>query len=566
MASPAASPSPDALDEPWVIEECGTDQAFKSPRSQPGQAQDSDPVPLGSLGDPSSGPAKPQKKKSQREPYDYDDFQSRPRQPHASAASSSGHGAHPQPNYLQGMAVGGLDPGTVPDVTPARRPFTDWSDDEDVPMLPAPEGRATIMSKPEGAPDYDGAGGQSYAEVKGIHQCRHCSYSYVMISHFAYVTQQPGSPFYMPTNPSVHRAVAEAAGAEAASSNIFRGDAPPIKMVCWQCAEMMHDAKYMKEDGKFTSVWMDRSKYSRGAKFGSAKIKHIASRLETRMEEQGVPAPISMQDVIQKWEESPLTRATTDWCPQLVPDFVSLLYGCSNCNIYPTKSNYWWRTVPRGQGDRPGGMDTKKGQWRCPCCCRKWEWRNEGTKQLLIMGDAQADVGYMMCHIGKLSTRMEGKLELIKRCQMMTYMRTNFGIVPITKELILKTLDGINERTTRHLLQFKETSKDTAKSPTMLQWDVDIYCEDPRLSLAIGGTEIFVIRPNESDNFVSLSEQEIDQIFDMCCGFLNLEDVPAKSSNFKNIKWDIMHGQPFRTVRQMMQDLSLAISRGAAAA
>ena len=65
---------------------------------------------------------------------------------------------------------------------------------------------------------------------------------------------------------------------------------------------------------------------------------------------------------------------------------------------------------------------------------------------------------------------------------------------------------------------------------------------------------------------MTLSEEEIDQMFDMCCGFLNLEDVPAKSSNFKNIKWDIMHGQPFRTVRQMMQDLSLAISRGAAAA
>ena len=185
----------------------------------------------------------------------------------------------------------------------------------------------------------------------------------------------------------------------------------------------------------------------------------------------------------------------------------------------------------------------------------------------MIMGDAQEDIGYLMCHIGILTGKMEGKLELIKRCQMLTHMHTHYGIVPVTKELILKTIEGINDKTHRHLLRFKETSKDTACSPTMLCHDVDIYCEDERLSLAVGGTEIFVVRPNESDNFVTLSEVEIDQIFDMCCGFLNLEDVQAKSSNLKNIRWDIMQGQPFRSVRSMMANLSLAISaRGAAAA
>ena len=395
MASPAASPSPDAPEEAWVIPECGTDQAFKSPRSQPGEAQGSDPVPVGSLGDPPSNPAKPNKKKQQREPYDYADFQSRPRGPHAStanrgasAASSSGQWVHVQPNYLQGLAACGPDPGTVPDVTPAARNFTDWSDDDDEPMLPQPEDRAPIMSKPEGAPEFDGAGGQAYAEVRGIHQCRNCEYSHVMISHFCYVVQELGSPFYAPANQSVTKAVAEATGVRPGNLNLYREDVRPIRMVCWQCAEMMHDTKYRKEDGKFTSEWMNHSKHSRGVKLTSAKAKHLASSIERTMEAKGAPLALPLHDVIQKWEESPATRASTDWCPQLVPGFVQLLYGCSKCNIYPTKSNYWWRTVPRGQGGLPGAMESKKGWWRCPCCCGKWEWRKEGHKQLLIMGDA----------------------------------------------------------------------------------------------------------------------------------------------------------------------------------
>ena len=150
---------------------------------------------------------------------------------------------------------------------------------------------------------------------------------------------------------------------------------------------------------------------------------------------------------------------------------------------------------------------------------------------------------------------------------MLTCIRTEHGIVPMTKELVLEAINLINERTERHLLKFKETSKAVAVSPTMMCYDSDIHCEDPRLSLCRRGTEIFVIRPNESDHFVTLSEEEIDQMFDMCCGFLNLEECKVKSSQLKNTKWEIMNGQPFRGVRTMMANLSLAIQgRGAAAA
>ena len=98
----------------------------------------------------------------------------------------------------------------------------------------------------------------------------------------------------------------------------------------------------------------------------------------------------------------------------------------------------------------------------------------------------------------------------------------------------------------------------TVQKPTMLLHDCDIYCEDPRLSLRRAGHEIFVVCPLRSDHFVTLDTETVDEIFDYCMAFLNVEDVNPKGKAMKAAKNAAINGRPFQSVRRLMENLSLS--------
>ena len=78
---------------------------------------------------------------------------------------------------------------------------------------------------------------------------------------------------------------------------------------------------------------------------------------------------------------------------------------------------------------------------------------------MLIMGDAEADCGYFMAHIGELSNTNQSKLEFIKRCQIWETIDTPHGVLPLNKEIVLKAIEKLNEVNHTWLMKFKETEK-----------------------------------------------------------------------------------------------------------
>ena len=91
-----------------------------------------------------------------------------------------------------------------------------------------------------------------------------------------------------------------------------------------------------------------------------------------------------------------------------------------------------------------------------------------------------------------------------------------------------------------------------------MKYDCDVCCEDHCLSLCRPGQEIHCVRPDRSDHFIVLSSNDVDALFDMCLGFLNVEDVKlGRKSAMKSIRGDAMKSEPFRGVREMFRNLAI---------
>ena len=142
---------------------------------------------------------------------------------------------------------------------------------------------------------------------------------------------------------------------------------------------------------------------------------------------------------------------------------------------------------------------------------------------------------------------------------MLETVDTPCGVLPLNKEIVLQAIEKLNEVNHTWLMKFKETEKIVCVAPSEMRYDCEIYCEDNRLSLCRPGQEIRCVRPDRSDHFIALSSNDVDALFDMCLGFLNVEDVKVgKSSSMKSIRWEAMRSEPFRGVGVMFRNLAIA--------
>ena len=172
----------------------------------------------------------------------------------------------------------------------------------------------------------------------------------------------------------------------------------------------------------------------------------------------------------------------------------------------------------------------------------------------------QQDTGYFMAHIGVLDKQMELKVDYIKRCTLMTHIRTEFGALPLTREILLQAIQAMNEQSERFLLRFQETEKRTTTKPTMNCYDVVIYCEDPALSLHRHGQEIFVVCPEKSDNFVTLNPEQVNELLDMCMAFHEI-DYKMGGPATKAMRDRAITSPAFVNMREMMGRLTVQAHR-----
>jgi hypothetical protein len=277
----------------------------------------------------------------------------------------------------------------------------------------------------------------------------------------------------------------------------------------------------------------------------SSKTAFVIRNIEQKYERVvGTKNPISLKAVMDGVREAG-AAAASDWVGEL-GEQVAIMYGWGKCNVYPTKSNAWWRCISWAHSDDRAGLTSEGGHWCCPNCCDKWEWGKYGHMQLLIVGDEK---GYFMCYLGTSSSSVQNNINFIKRCKLVVTLDG----VPVTREAILEAVKLINNRVDGRLLKFKECKRYTSRSPTEVA-DVKIYCEDDRLYMFQPGIEFAAIQVNPSD-LTSVSGAQVEHIVDMCASFLNIDDDMKLEPAMKRARNELLASPTVQQTRSLLSEI-----------
>jgi hypothetical protein len=176
---------------------------------------------------------------------------------------------------------------------------------------------------------------------------------------------------------------------------------------------------------------------------------------------------------------------------------------------------------------------------------------------LLALGTSD---NYYVGYVGKVSAENEAYLTILKGVQLLKQVKEeqqkeeakknkakgkgkgkdeDKGQDFIDKELLLKCIDQINNRTEKRLLMYKEAV--VLKSCDIASLGCKVYCEDDRLSMCRVGQSYRALRVDPAAT-PTLAEHELREVIEMAAGFMPIDCFesfqpvgPAQAGAFRRL-------------------------------
>jgi hypothetical protein len=391
--------------------------------------------------------------------------------------------------------------------------------------------------------NFMGASAASTREVRKEHVCQSCNEAFVFYSCLACV-----DPFTKQF--AMHQDTMLTSAMETAAGGQFRNKIEPaVVLNCYKCLSAAHGVKYADEHGKLTSSWMNKQKATKRSALPSAKLDKVLKAIDEKTKrtlpaEASAGAVVSVEMVYRQLAAQESFRSATDFVQEF-GEHMSVHYGCLTCFHYPLRSNGWWRTARFT--DTAGQTMTGGGKWRCACCSAAWSWGDSdgvggSSRRLLAIGTSD---NYFVGYIGKVSAENEAYLTILKGVQLLKQAKEEQekeeakknkakgkgkgkdegkGQDFIDKELLLKCIDKINNRTEKRLLLYKEAV--VLKSCDIAALGCKVYCEDDRLSMCRVGQSFraLLIDPKVTP---TLLEHELREVIELAAAFLPIDCFEA---------------------------------------
>jgi hypothetical protein len=352
------------------------------------------------------------------------------------------------------------------------------------------------------------------------HTCEQCAAKYEHWDHFAYCDKTGKFVYSQDTGLNQAKAMATGTG----FTNLASSDS--LVLVCVICCEKKMGTQYTVQKGEgftLTSAWRTLARRTKpNMKLQNKKLQLAMSTMEARINRNGgvLGEMVNIKEVYAL-TQSTLARQASDWVSELALN-LSILYGCTECGVYPLQSSSWWRcnsSINSKDGTVTGG------HWRCAGCLKRFNSGIGSEMRLLALGDERE---YSYYKIGNTSPTVEGKLRFLVMVQMVTEINGK----PVTKEVLLECIRALNERTQRRLSSFKEVVTLKAQDPADVA--VKIFCSDARLYLKSPG-QLFQALDLKYESIEVLDEDGQNAVLDFAFGLTNWVEKWPKEPSLRKV-------------------------------
>ena len=385
-------------------------------------------------------------------------------------------------------------------------------------------------------------------ERTALHQCDWCNDKQPLYSHMCYVDRRTKE--FAEKLDQVYMQVVHT------QDYIRKFDTSEVDFVCIHCKGLQDGKQYlkaMKSDPSRmtpTAEWNKKRNKSSG-RMTKSQLQYLLTRWESKKGQTYLDGRRAME-VYEARKNLDFGKGS-DWVSNIGPD-VFLLYGCSQCHIYPLKSSDFLRTAKMSAQDTDLNIHNAMGnEWRVPCCGAKWTWREQGRYRLLVLGgnpDSAQIKDRKYVYIGDgFGQKLENTVEFLKGCQL---LKTLAGC-PITKNNILDVIEELNDLAESRLMTLPEVTQIKVINPKNLdnyEHRFRIVCQDKRLSVPFAGKIIRVVDLKKGSPQAPkvVSAAELNLLVSICAATLDLE-AAAKTPAEKKMVQDFKADKTFKCAR-----------------
>jgi hypothetical protein len=383
--------------------------------------------------------------------------------------------------------------------------------------------------------------------------CKVCERKFEHPSMVAYFLPVEGRPFAKVAEPVLQKVF------EGRIVNIW--DEREVFLGCAFCAETWHKREhaYVKEivlDGrtsyKLTDEW---------TRLKNASLMCTLHDIKNGIED----GPISFQQIYESHFDHRV-RMENNWVTELggPREFLFILYGCTNCEMWTVGSNHWYRALRlvAELTDESTTLGEKVGSWRCCFCFDKFTWARMGSSRLVVVGKASEsggfEPGYSFALIGGSGGAddvISTKINFLKTATLLTQLDGK----PVDDNALLGALETIQRRVEKKFSHgMDEVSVEYSKPVPphkLAQANVKIICQDPRLSMPSPGRRMLVIKKStilkNGKSVEPIDPEVLSDLLDIAASAYCIEDVHVgkRASTSKHVKAQMMASEGFQAGR-----------------
>ena len=218
---------------------------------------------------------------------------------------------------------------------------------------------------------------------------------------------------------------------------------------------------------------------------------------------------------------------------------------------------------------KPGFHDSKKCEWRTPCCAKVWSWGEESNSRLFVIGANPGSTTFALAKYAYIGSnhdkKKENVIDFLRACQVAKAM----GNMEYTGENVLRVIAMVADEVEKRLMHLPEVQEITTKDVKKCEnygYSWKIVCEDERLSIPYIGKRIRVLNMNlAKEKPKTLPLPEFELLLSICAASLDIEAVTTKGPVQKKIKNNFLwYDVDFRKARDAFGKLSVVCNHVAA--
>ena len=234
--------------------------------------------------------------------------------------------------------------------------------------------------------------------------------------------------------------------------------------------------------------WYKLSQPSQG-RHDRTRLEWLLKRKETDTVQHDLDG-VSAKKVFNELRTNQDFRKAVDWNPRLGAD-VFLFYGCGPCGMNALRSSDFYRTATcdaygavNVDLTKPGFHDSKKCEWRTPCCAKVWSWGEESNSRLFVIGANPGSTTFALAKYAYIGSnhdkKKENVIDFLRACQVAKAM----GNMEYTGENMLRVIAMVADEVEKRLMHLPEAQEITTKDVKKCEnydYSWKIVCEDERL-------------------------------------------------------------------------------------